>query len=256
MIFSALTFNMQNGEPWTGDEGPAPEPDLAGTIAFLREHPTDFLFLQEVERGLDGGRQLEPPPHFTALQRAFPDLHAVFSYPPINPDELPFGLGLALFSKWPLRDFQRRILPAADIHFEFGGRVRRPSDRILISATAETPLGNITLLNTHLQAFFMIGACGEEHRGQRDLVARALAGLDSPALLAGDFNCAPEDQLVSQFGEVGFRPAQTREPTWRRRPYVLDHIFHNAPLRLLSAEVIPTPASDHHALRASFSLTD
>jgi endonuclease/exonuclease/phosphatase (EEP) superfamily protein YafD len=40
--------------------------------------------------------------------------------------------------------------------------------------------------------------------------------------------------------------------TWRRQPYVLDHIFHNAPLRCVGQAVVPTPASDHHALVADF----
>jgi endonuclease/exonuclease/phosphatase (EEP) superfamily protein YafD len=45
---------------------------------------------------------------------------------------------------------------------------------------------------------------------------------------------------------------QDKEITWRRRPYVLDHVFHNAALRCLGHQVVPTPASDHHALVADF----
>jgi endonuclease/exonuclease/phosphatase (EEP) superfamily protein YafD len=45
---------------------------------------------------------------------------------------------------------------------------------------------------------------------------------------------------------------QHTEVTWRRRPYVLDHIFHNPALRPVAYKVEPTPASDHHVLVADF----
>jgi endonuclease/exonuclease/phosphatase (EEP) superfamily protein YafD len=45
---------------------------------------------------------------------------------------------------------------------------------------------------------------------------------------------------------------QAKEITWRRRPYVLDHIFYNDWLKPVSWAVKPTPASDHHALSAEF----
>jgi len=50
----------------------------------------------------------------------------------------------------------------------------------------------------------------------------------------------------------GFSTVQDKEVTWRRRPYVLDHIFHNAPLRCVGHRVVPTPASDHHPIVADF----
>lgn len=58
--------------------------------------------------------------------------------------------------------------------------------------------------------------------------------------------------LVAEFAARGFLTVQDTRPTWRRRPYVLDHIFHNAPLRCVAHRVEPTPASDHHVLVADF----
>jgi endonuclease/exonuclease/phosphatase (EEP) superfamily protein YafD len=57
---------------------------------------------------------------------------------------------------------------------------------------------------------------------------------------------------VAQFAGKGFSTVQQKEITWRRRPFVLDHIFYNAPLRPVAHRVVPTPASDHHALVADF----
>ncbi len=254
-MFTALTLNIQNGEPWTGDEASTPPVDIEGTCRFLASHPVDFLFLQEVEQGYDGGKQVEPPPNYAILNAALSEYESVFAYPQRNPDEIPFGLGLAIFSRWPLKGFWKEDLPAADLTFEFASRKRKPSSRLLIGAEASLPGGNIALLNTHLQAFFMVDSSSNLHPATRDQVERALRRTKLPTLLAGDFNCAPGETLVEQFSGAGFLPVQTSEITWRRRPYTLDHIFYNSPIQLISSEVIPTLTSDHHAVKATFQLS-
>ncbi len=253
-MFTALTLNIQNGEPWTGCDASAPPANIQGTLDFLKAHPADFLFLQEVEQGHEGGSQVSPPPHYEFLKDNLPGYHSVFGYPQPNPDEIPFGLGLAIFSKWPLRNFWREDLPPADVSFEYDNKTRRPSWRLLIGVEAETPEGAVSLMNTHLQAFFMISSSSNEHLAQRDLVEKRLRLCSQPTLLAGDFNCAPGETVVEQFAKAGFHPVQTSEITWRRRPYVLDHIFHNSGFIPESWKVIPTEASDHHAVQAAFRL--
>jgi endonuclease/exonuclease/phosphatase family metal-dependent hydrolase len=250
-MFTALTFNMQNAEPWEGP-GNEPQPDIHRTLAFLKEHDADLIFLQEVERGYDGGRQVHPPPNFDALRTGLPEYHAAFAYPAANPDELPFGLGLAIFSRTPLESIQSENLPAPGCRIDFGGRERRPSQRGLLGARTHMAGADITVFNTHLQAFFMIGASSDDHPQQRDRIEEVLRSAPPRTLLAGDFNCAPGEGLIGQFHSVGFRPVQTLRPTWKRRPYALDHIFFNNGLRLVSCEVIPTNASDHHAVQATF----
>lgn len=255
MLFTSLTLNIQNGLPWNELEPDAGQIDLLRTADFLKGQDADIIFLQEVEMGHDGGVQIEPPPNFSMLQQMLPGYDAVFGYPLKNETELPFGLGLAIFSKTKLQNPMRLDLPAPDIEFEFDGRKRKPSSRLLISASTILGGREVRLMNTHLQAFFMIGASSTQHREQRDAVARALRQSQGPTLLAGDFNCMPEEGLIEQFAAIGFRPAQNRDVTWRRMPYVLDHIFFNADLHLKSSQVVPTLASDHHAVRAEFELT-
>ena len=252
-MFTALTFNMQNGEPWIGPEAPPPPADLAGTCAFLQSCNADVIFLQEVERGHDGGEQAQPPPHYAALQDALPGYDSAFAYPPQNPDEIPFGLGLAIFSRTPIEGFWEENLEAPDIIFEYGGRTRKPSQRLLVGARTQIGDRSLGLLNTHLQAFFMIGASADQYPQQRRRVLSRLAAEPQPVIAAGDFNCAPEENLIGEFAARGFRSVLDSEITWRRRPYCLDHIFYGDALVLEEKRVIPTTVSDHHAVMARFS---
>lgn len=254
MNFRTLTFNMQNGQPWDEACPDCRDIDLSRTIEFLHEQNADVIFLQEVEQGHDGGFQAEPPPNYTRLREALKGYDSVFAYPAPNDTEIPFGLGLAIFSKMKLRDFARVDLPAPEIEFEYDGKKRRPSQRLLIGATTVIAGRAVRLMNTHLQAFFMIQSSSREHPAQRNLVEAELRACTSgAALLAGDFNCTPEEDLVGQFTAAGFRTAQNEEITWRRMPFVLDHLFYNASMRCESVRVIPTLTSDHHAVRAEFS---
>ena len=251
-MFRFLTFNIQNGQPWDPNDPDNLRVDIDGVGRFLAAQKADIICLQEVERGYDGGRQIEPPPHYNRLKDILSGYDSVFSYPQKNHTEIPFGLGLAIFSRTPLRDFERLDLPAAAIEFEFGGKKRHASSRLLIGATTDIDGSRLRILNTHLQAFFMIGALSDACPEQRNLVEAELRKQSGPAILAGDMNAAPQESLVAQFEAAGFSTVQKTEPTWKRRPYVVDHIFRNAALRLVSHQILPTPTSDHDAIVADF----
>jgi len=253
--FKVLQFNMQYGQIWS-DSYPDHAPvRIEATIAEILSHDADLVMLQEVELAMPGGLQLEQPPNYTELKRALVDYEGYFSYPKADPRELPFGVGLAIFSKTPLRDVMRLDLPSPPIEFDFYGKTRTPTDRLLVGATTSVGGREIRVYNTHLLAFFMLNT-SEEHQGQRELVAKELgASVDLPTVLAGDFNVSKHDRLIEQFSEIGYNTVQATERTWRRRPFVLDHIFYNDWIRCVSHAVQPTPASDHHALSAVFEFT-
>ncbi|MFM8364988.1 MAG: endonuclease/exonuclease/phosphatase family protein [Verrucomicrobiota bacterium] len=252
MSFRLLTLNIQNGQPWDPLDPDRPEVDIASVADFLRGQEADIFCLQEVERGYDGGSQVEPPPNYNALRAMMSGYDSVFSYPLKNDCEIPFGLGLAIFSKTPLENFERVDLPAAPIEFEFAGKKRCASSRLLLSAATNIGGRRLHILNAHLQAFFMVGSSSDEHPAQRDQVESRLRELSGPSVLAGDMNSTPEEGLVSQFARAGFSTVQNSVPTWKRRPYVVDHIFHNNGLRLLRQSVLSTSVSDHDAVEAEF----
>jgi endonuclease/exonuclease/phosphatase family metal-dependent hydrolase len=252
--FKVLQFNMQFGQGWNEADPDNGVVNLERTIAEIRAQDADIVFLQEVEQARPGGEQLDPPPNYMRLRAALAGYDSFFSYPKADPRELPFGIGLAIFSKMPLRDTLQRDLPSPPIAFEFRGEKKTPTDRQLIGATVTLAGTEIRIFNTHLLAFFMLGASSEEHASQRDSIVEQLRASEGPTLLSGDFNISKHESLVRQFAGVGYRTVQTGEVTWRRRPYVLDHIFYSHHLRLVRYAVTPTPTSDHHMLVAELSV--
>lgn len=254
--FRVLQFNMQFGQRWDAADPDGAPVDLAGTIAEIRRHDADIIHLQEVERARPGGTHPPVPPNYSRLKAELAGYHGTFSFPRPDPRELPFGIGLAIFSRWPLQPATCINLPSPPVEFDFFGEKKTPTDRLLITAEADVHGRRVRLMNTHLLAFFMLNASSEEHRAQRDLVEQELRRSAAPTVLTGDFNVSRHESLVEQYARAGFRTAQSAEVTWRRRPYVLDHIFYNARLRCVDCRVAPTPASDHHALVADFEFAE
>lgn len=250
--FRVLQFNMQYGLTWN-DAYPDRAPiNLEATLAEIRRHDADIVLLQEVEHARLDSTQISPPPNYTRLSDGLPEYVGWFSYPKPDPRELPFGIGLAIFSRTPLREQSRLDLPSPAVEFDFFGKKMTPTDRLLIGAKTTLLGHDLQLYNTHLLAFFMLGSSSTTHPFQRQLVAAQLSASHQATILTGDFNVSQHQDLVRQFAGAGFHTVQDQAVTWRRRPFVLDHIFYNTPLRCVYHAVIPTPASDHHALVADF----
>ena len=236
--FRVLQFNMQFGQIWdenTPDRAPI---RLDSTLDEIRQHGADLIFLQEVEQALPGGVQSQPPPNYLRLQQELSGYHSWFSYPKADPRELPFGIGLAIFSRTPLHSMTRLDLPSPPIEFDFFGKKTTPTDRLLIGARTSIHGRELQLFNTHLLAFFMLGSSSEANPDQRNLVAEQLAASRGLTILTGDFNVSNHDSLVSQFAERGFKTVQETAVTWRRRPYVLDHVFHKPAGRLITRDQV------------------
>ncbi len=254
--FSVLQFNMQFGQVWD-DAYPDHAPiDLEQTIAEIKRQDADIILLQEVEHAEPGGKQIDPPPNYTRLKAALPEYDSYFSYPKADERELPFGIGLAIFSRTKLFDLSKLDLPSPLIEFNFNGETKTPTDRLLIGAKTEIGDKTIQLFNTHLLAFFMLKSSSTIHPEQREMVVDQLQKSKLPTLLGGDFNVSGHETLVTQFEEAGYSTAQYSEITWRRMPLVLDHVFFNDQIRCVNQQVIPTTSSDHHLLRVELELQD
>lgn len=254
--FKVLQFNMQFGQTWD-DADPDHAPiDLDLTIDEIRSHGADIMLLQEVERGQAGGAQTDPPPNYARLRAGLDGYDSFFAYPKADPRELPFGIGLAIFSKAPLRDTLRRDLPSPPVEFEFRGERSTPTDRLLLGATTTAAGRDLRVFNTHLLAFFMINSNTSDYPMQLRHVLEAACASTGPTVLAGDFNVVSHEALARQFAAAGYRTVQTGQATWRRHPFVLDHIFYSRHLRPVRHVVKPTRASDHHVVVAEFEFAE
>jgi endonuclease/exonuclease/phosphatase family metal-dependent hydrolase len=251
-MFKVMQFNMQFGQIWDETNINAAPVNLDLTIEEIRRQDADIVMLQEVEHAQPGGVQIEPPPNYTRLKAALKEYHSYFSYPKADPRELPFGIGLAIFSKTPLQDTFRCYVPSPPIEFEFEGKKRTPTDRLLIGARTTLNGRELHVFNTHLLAVFMLNSSSEEYLEQRQLVLEQLGRTKGPVIIAGDFNVSNPESLVKQFGAAGYQTVQKDKVTWRLRPYVLDHIFYSRHLHPTRHSVTPTRASDHHILTAEF----
>jgi endonuclease/exonuclease/phosphatase family metal-dependent hydrolase len=254
--FKVLQFNMQFGQGWDDDHPDFAPVDLEQTIAAIKRVDADIILLQEVEHAERNGAQIDPPPNFTRLKAALTGYDSYFSYPKPDPRELPFGIGLAIFSRTPLFDTTRLDLPSPPLEFNFNGETKTPTDRLLIGAKTTLDGHTVQVFNTHLLAFFMLKSSSRDHPEQRELVLAEMKRTNLPTLLGGDFNVSNHKMLIKQFATGGFQTVQTEKITWRRMPYVLDHVFHNSQLQAVKHAVIPTTASDHHLLTIDFEFKD
>ncbi len=250
----ALSLNMQWGQTWDEEQPDNAPVRLDMTIEEILKHDVDIVMLQEVEKVEPGSGQIQPPPNYSRIREELTQYDSFFSYPASDRRELPFGYGLAIFSKTPLTDTRSINLPAPSISFEFDGQETNPTDRLLIGAKTKIKGKDLQIFNTHLQAFFIIDHSSDDHPGQRNVIVEQLKASACSTILGGDFNSAPGENTIAQIESAGFKTAQKEIITWRRMPYILDHIFYNHGLKLKSVEVCQTMASDHHPLKAVFEL--
>ena len=154
--------------------------------------------------------------------------------------------GIALLSRYPVHDWQVVRLPRIPMKFPMYLRgpnrvqVVNEEPRAAVFARLDTPVGPLTVANTHLS--FVPGW----NRRQLRLLMRDLRGFPGPHVLMGDLNMAPSRvgrlSGLRPLGEAPTFPADGPETQ-------LDHILtDDAGLRVDSCCVPRLPISDHRAL--------
>ncbi|OBK31087.1 endonuclease [Mycobacterium asiaticum] len=154
--------------------------------------------------------------------------------------------GIALLSRYPVTSWQVVRLPRIPVRFPMylGGPnkvvVVNEEPRTAVIARVQTPLGLMTVANTHLSF-----VPGWNVRQLRRLV-RDLRGLPGPRLLLGDLNLSPAH--VHRW--TGMRPLATAPTFPAPEPHrQLDHIVTDD-RQLRAAETLAEvmPISDHRPL--------
>lgn len=160
------------------------------------------------------------------------------------PDERFVGLGL--YSRLPLANARTLRLPNSGL----------PA----IAATVATPGGDVEIILVHLPS--PTDAANLRRRNdQAARLARHLAALDKPTVVAGDFNMTMWNRgyrpLVGKAGFVNARAGYGVGPTWPavwRLGVPIDHILANDGVRLDNFRVLPPVGSDHAPIAAEFSV--
>ena len=134
-------------------------------IPVLRD--ADVLLLQEVKQ--DENQRQCAAEHLAAAL----GYHVVYSPAATGVTDL----GLAILSRFPLRDKDVRALKRCNLRF-------RSRSRIALAATAESPWGPVRILNTHLDTRVNT----RERLEQLEPVVRVSEEFSGPRIIAGDFN--------------------------------------------------------------------
>jgi len=166
--------------------------------------------------------------------------------------------GLAIMSRFPLRDRSVRSLKAYDLGFH-------SRQRIALSVTAETPAGPLRLHNAHLDTRLNLG----DRLAQLTPVVDDDGDFEGARLVGGDFN-TNNYYWIGRVVPIPFFHAQTEgvssfmsghgflnpiPVSWSTFDYAgmhLDWMFVKG-LAPLGTAVYPLAFSDHHAVVVRFS---
>ncbi len=169
-----------------------------------------------------------------------------------------FDRGLAILSRYPIRDARVRALRAFNMRFH-------NRSRFSLSATVDSPSGPVHVWNVHLDTRIN----PEDRAGQLSAVLTEAASLSGPKVIAGDFNTndfywaanvLPLPASGRQAAAVarlmlahGFRaPLQDGTATFNRFGMHLDWIYEQG-LTARSSSVYPIGFSDHRAVVVRFT---
>ncbi len=195
-----IAWGYGEGSEGTGEKKPALH--FEGTInamaAIVRASGADIVMLQEIDFGSTRSYEQDQA-RAIAAAAGLPYVAAAVSWTanwvpfPYWPPADHFGRmssGGAIISRYPLSQHQVELLPkpqANAFHYNLFYLFRYAQQ-----ARAQTPIGEIQLINVHLEAF------DETNRlRQASLIAERFNGAVAPlTVLAGDFNAVPPEAPV------------------------------------------------------------
>ena len=250
------TFNILHGRSLA--DGRVDRDRFAAAIATL---DADLLALQEVDRGQERSHGLDltavaadamgaADSRFAAAMNGRPD----GSWRPATGRE-PDGsalYGVALLSRHPVRRWEVVRLPAlpVPVPYRFAGQRRaslaRDEARVAILAEVAAPLGDLTVVATHLS--FLPGWNDVQLR----LLMRRIRRTSGPVVLMGDLNLGPAHaRRVTRFRSLGSARTFPAVAPVRQIDHVLARDVPGRP----TARAVTLPLSDHAALVVDLDIT-
>jgi endonuclease/exonuclease/phosphatase family metal-dependent hydrolase len=243
------TFNILNGRAPSDDHV-----DPALLADAVRDLDADVLALQEVDRNLPRSAHADLTAvaaeamgavdhRFVAALSGSPGTTWTAATGDEQPDAAAYGI--ALLSRYPVRAWQVVRLPAVPTRVPMwfrGSRLPtlvRDEPRVAVAAEIESPLGCVTVANTHLS---FLAAWNGRQLGR---LAGALAGAPRPLVLVGDLNMGPgrAGRVSGLRALAAHRTFPVDEPREQ-----LDHVLVDGDLDAAATQARALPLSDHRAL--------
>ncbi|MCC5877412.1 MAG: endonuclease/exonuclease/phosphatase family protein [Candidatus Sumerlaeia bacterium] len=259
---TVISYNIRVGfGPGDRSERGGPTNYLDQIVEWFQDQDADIILLQEVDRDTrraDNMDQLE----YMAEKMGF---HGVFAPAiPLPPDG---QYGVAILSRWPIKDFN--VIPLYQPDYERTNPdypAWYSEQRVLLVTEMETPHGSLHALTTHL------GLTEAQRKIQIEEIATVLDGLPGrePVIFGGDINALPEAPEVrplrARLNDAYLAspepiPMEERLTFHARNPNrCIDYIFVTPNLvEVQSVEVPRIQLSDHRPvmakLRAFFPAT-
>jgi endonuclease/exonuclease/phosphatase family metal-dependent hydrolase len=232
-----MVYNIHAGKDAAGVD------NLERVAELVRRTAADIVLLQEVDRGTQRSSGVDQP----AVLARRTGLHVSFG------KSLAYqggDYGIAILSRWPIVAQHTLPLVIDPPQVRSGGSYE---PRVALRTTVTTPMGQLTILNTHLDA-------SREDRWRRQEIARLLSIADSTPgvlLIGGDLNSTPESEVQQTVQSRGLRDAwaicaRARDDglTYPADSSVkrIDYLYFRGTTSCTSAEVLVTEASDHRPL--------
>ncbi|TMR10565.1 metal-dependent hydrolase [Nonomuraea turkmeniaca] len=225
------TFNIHHAQG--GDD----KLDLQRVADVIRTGEADVVGLQEVDRHWSERSEFADQASWLAERL---HMHVVYGAN-LDLDPLTAGAprrqyGTAILSRYPILDWDNTLLPRYDGHEQRG----------LLRALVQVRGVRVQVFNTHLQ---------HNNAGERLEQVRAIqplvAAREEPVVLTGDLNARPDapeiralsETLTDAWPGAGTGDGYTYPATGSNAR--IDYVFTSADVRVQSAAVVQSDASDH-----------
>jgi endonuclease/exonuclease/phosphatase family metal-dependent hydrolase len=239
---------------------------LPKIIEFVKQERFDLVHFQEVSGGSISQDQAHDD--FRTLSQELALQGKLASAMGIKGDSQAYFGNATFFNPTKFKLIKTQVLRLSPYQELENYETRRIEDdpRCALIMTFKTGAKQITTINTHL-------AWGPRPDDKPYKVKQACILLDfvkklkSPFILSGDFNLAPDTQIVQSFDEIGRNLSLEQGLTNTLNPQIhrvknlfpagllVDYVYVSQGVKIERFEVKPIDLSDHYPSVAAFSLT-